>query len=217
MFASDQFLRGKASLQKTGLLLTAIVLSSCLNMVQAQDKRSEEQVRRLRQQVQELQQAQSGQEAALAKANQEKSELSKQVGEVRQARSAAAQASQRAQAAAGEVQRLRKDKEALSSELSALKAELEKARAEITSSQSAHKASASTLTVTQVAIKGKEQQLQTCLTHNAELVGLGRDLLSKYVSVASSSSEPFLQLKQVALENLAQQYEDKLSQRKLKP
>jgi chromosome segregation ATPase len=197
--------------------LTALTLTLASGLVHAQDKRADEQVRRLRQQVQELQQAQSGQEAALAKANQERTALSKQVGEAGQARSAAAEASRRALAASGEAQRLRKEKEALQSELSALKAELDKARSELSVSQTTQKVMASTLSATQSSLKGNEQKLQSCVSHNGELIALGRELLSNYVSVATSSSEPFVQVKRVALENQAQLYEDKLSQQKVKP
>ncbi|MDO9448997.1 MAG: hypothetical protein Q7J21_00820, partial [Rugosibacter sp.] len=68
-------------------------------------------------------------------------------------------------------------------------------------------------------LKQKTQALAACEAKNAKLHGYGVDLLDKYekkgCGAALLQADPFTQLKRVEIENLMEDYREKLDEQKL--
>jgi hypothetical protein len=66
-----------------------------------------------------------------------------------------------------------------------------------------------------------QRQLDDAITKNLALFKLGNEILTRYehfgLGDALSAKEPFTQLTKVKLENFVQEYQDKLSDQKVKP
>jgi hypothetical protein len=66
----------------------------------------------------------------------------------------------------------------------------------------------------QETVVGQAQQLETCESHNVRLLQVNRDLLGQYENKGFFDSlmqrEPIIGLKGVELENIVQDYQDRL-------
>jgi hypothetical protein len=205
-----------------------VALCCCLPAFgQQAGTREQEVIRRLRLQVQQLQQEQSAQQTALQQANAQRLESARQlqtaqVGLQRLRAAAAAQAGS-ATLAQQDLQALRDERTALQARLDAQGAalalanqdrqQLRGAQAELQRALQAQQAQRLTLETHGLSLA---QGLQDCSANNKALHTLGQELLQRYadkgVGQVLWQAEPFLQFKRVALENLKQDYQDKLDQ-----
>ncbi|PPD29710.1 MAG: hypothetical protein CTY19_16990 [Methylomonas sp.] len=135
-----------------------------------------------------------------------------------------------------ELEELKKDKQAtlaakdsLSSELAVQKNSVGEFRSrlgktesrlqEVSSQLSQTSQAKSDLDTELTALKAKqqatEQQLQTCGTHNAKLSQSAQELLERYQSkgtwVGLLQDEPLLQFQSVEIQNIVQEYQDKIN------
>lgn len=217
MCASDRTTsRGTAAL--LGLALgTGLALAPQAGW--AQSKKEQEQVRRLRQQVQQLQQAQGSQDEALNKALQDNAALSTQARQADQSRSAAAAANRKAAALSSDLAAAKAAQSTLEQALAEARAQLAQTQAALGQAQEQGQTRQRELTQVRADLDSQTTRWQTCRTHNAALVGIGEELLDRYtqkgVAESMTAQEPFLQLKRVTLENLAQDYEDRIRQERL--
>jgi len=203
-----------------------------------QANREQEQLRRLRLQVQKLQQDQTVQQDALQRATAEKTTAAEQATALR-GRIGAAQAQLRRERTATALQTqatqaLQKELDAAKAERTALALRLEQTQTEL---------QGNVRTVQTLRTEGTDQQrrlatretsfteltarhqtqalgLQTCINNNLALRDIGLELLQRFankgVADALAQQEPFLQFKRVAMENLLQDYQDKLDQQAVK-
>ncbi len=181
----------------------------------AADKAGKDQTKRLQQQ--------------LRKAEQEKTQLVQQKteieGQLKDTQEKAADAERRAEAAANRSSRLNKElgaikaeKEALASaskaELAALAAKLAEMERKL-AEQRLEKQSLD------AALARQKTALSVCMERNAALHKLGNEVLAKYEQKGCLTSlleaEPFTQLQRVKLENLMEEYRDKLDENRVGP
>jgi chromosome segregation ATPase len=77
------------------------------------------------------------------------------------------------------------------------------------------------LKIAETKIAGREQALAACTTHNRKLGALSTELLGRYadkgVMDAMMEREPLTQIKRVELENLVQQYDDRIAESQITP
>ncbi|TAK82230.1 MAG: hypothetical protein EPO12_07110 [Aquabacterium sp.] len=210
MFASDRTRPVWRALAASCLVL------SCIGAHAADSKKDQEQMRRLRQQLQQLQQEQATQQEAATRATQEKAAAEADLKKTRAEADAAKAASSRKAAV------LSKDLQVATTERDALKAQLEEARAQLEKTGADLKATREKLAArdTQWAQldashKAQSASLASCVQHNVRLYQLGSELLTRWenkgLSEVLAQNEPFAQLKRVELENLADDYRDKLA------
>ena len=176
----------------------------------AQSKKEQEQVRRLRQQVQQLQQQQQAVQDEAQKSAQQKAELESQLkksrGEIDDVKSRASSAARRLAAATQEADSLRSARDALQTERVATTGLIlqDAAYADLDARN-----------------RATSSRLDTCTVHNAELYKLGDEILARYRNKGFgemlATQEPFVQARRVALENLVEDYRDKLDQARLPP
>jgi chromosome segregation ATPase len=204
------------------LLLTAVL------PVQAQDKaaaKSQEQVKRLRQQVQQLQQAQQAVQQTQQQLTQQKTvldgELKRRAGELGGAR-------KKLQDAERERDELRQKLQAIEQERDALKRSLSETSMKLTSAEQSQRETSGKLRLSEsdaLALRsslGAEQaERGRCEANNIALYQHGRELMQMYQDKGVVSSlrqrEPMLGLGQVKMENLLEEYRDKLDAQKRKP
>lgn len=216
MCASDQLPRHTAALLSTVLGASLTLVSST---AWAQSKKEQEQVRRLRQQVQQLQQAQTTQDEALNKALQDNAALSTQAQQAEQSRSAATTATRQAQSLTRELAATKATQSSLEKALAEARTQLTQLQAALTEAQAQGNTQQQALVQVRTDLEGQTRQWQSCRAHNTALVGIGEELLNRYthkgVGESLTVQEPFLQLKRVTLENLAQDYEDRIQKERL--
>lgn len=174
--------------------------------------REQEQIHRLRLQMRSLQQerdtAQGALQDAQAEAKRQQAEVSKAeaAGKAREGA-----VSRRLKGVQAELATAQADKAQLQADLEALRAQLAQAQAADQAARAQAADAARQADATQVRLHG---QLDTCRTHNGELVQLGEGLLDRYthkgIAEVLGAEEPFLQLGRVKLENLHTQYQDKI-------
>lgn len=68
----------------------------------------------------------------------------------------------------------------------------------------------------QETVAGQAQQIETCESHNVKLLQVNHDLLGQYQNKglfdAMLQREPLTQLKRVEIENIVQEYQDRIDQ-----
>lgn len=213
-----------------GLLAGATLLGAA--HAQQANSREQEQLRRLRQQLQQLQQEQTSAQQQAQRAAAESSKLAEQL----KAEQAAAARLQSGAVARGralatlqqELATLKSERDALLAELGRTKEsqgqtvqQLERSNGELNGMRQRLLASdANVAGLLRERMVGREQ-LEKCTAHNTELLRVGQELLGRYGNFGLGESlalrEPFLQLKRVQLENLAQDYRSRLDEQRYQP
>ncbi|MDE2366152.1 MAG: DNA repair protein [Betaproteobacteria bacterium] len=172
-------------------------------------KRERQALRRMQQQLSEIQQQKSAVEQekmALEEA------LKKNQGEVESQKRAAA-------GVAVKVSRLEKDIELANSEKAGLRTQLEEAAKRNEELSGQRKQLEADLKNTASALAKQSEQRKLCEANNAELYRIGRDLVGWYSAKgplnAILEAEPFTRMKSVEMENLLENYRDKLESQHL--
>ena len=202
----------------------AVLLSVLAGVAQAEapvDKvaaRSQEQMRRLRQQVQEAQQS-------AERLVQEKLALDKQIkqsdaelGDIR--RKSQASAKRLSETEQG-LSRERAEREALAAKLAETQTQLDALRKQYAASEDKLATREVTLSILDVSFKAETIERQRCEANNLALYGYGRELLVAYrdkgVFSAVAQRDPIFSLGGVKIENVLEEYRDKLDEKKLRP
>lgn len=204
--------------------LAVPLLLLCLHFsagAQQAPSREQEQIRRLRQQVQQLQQEQANAVEQSRKAAAEKQQVEQKAREERAVLEQKLKSSQ--SKVSSQVAELEKKLQAAQAELTALQSRLSETQRQSSTelAQARERLALRDKAYTQLETTNKQQasQLQAVTRNNNALYNLGLELLERYqkkgVAEAAADSEPFLQLKRVQLENLVQDYEDKLEKERV--
>lgn len=213
MFASER--------RHLPLLAAILMMLSGAASAQSSD-RDQEQIKRLRLQIRQLQQQH---DAALqeAQAGASRQQLSAEQA-VKAARAEASgqqaalgAAQKRSTGLAAELKSSHDDNARLKEQLAQLQGQLDETRQAAQQAQSSHHQLQSAWQVRQEALA---QQQAQCRAHNAELYGLGTDLLRRYenkgMAEVLATREPFVQTARVKLENLRAEYQDRLDAARVK-
>lgn len=201
------------------LLLLVLACTFLASSAWSQDKgasREREALRRVQQQLQQIRQEKTVMEEKLTNTEQEKEKLAGQVS--------GAQA--RAKSDSAKHQQLQLALDAVTQErqtLQAQKAELDQRLAELTTK---HAGTERELALTQAqkkraqsTLSTRDQQVASCEEKNVKLYQYGRDLIGQCRDQSASDAvlrlEPFTGIKRVAIENLLEEYRDKLDAQKL--
>lgn len=205
------------------VVLSILVLTALPVVAQQAASREQEMLRRLRSQAQQLQQS-------LTTAQQE-SQAKAQLAE--EQRLAAEKSGAEAETARGLAARRARELSALRTELDALKAERDGLQMQLTEATtlSGQRAKAEAgLRATLITrdrelaeLRARSDQqsaaLSTCIERNLALYGTGIELLDRYGQrgfwQSLANHEPVLQLSRVKLENLIEDYRDRLDAQKL--
>ncbi|MCB5190610.1 hypothetical protein LG198_07720 [Methylobacillus arboreus] len=181
------------------------------------DKAAKQQERRMRQM---MQQVQAEKEQLQTQFEQEKTQL-KQEAEVEQAKSdelknSVANANRRNAALNAELEALRKEKTALQTAGQALQAKLEETQQQLANAEETILKGEAERSEMQAVIVRKQQQLNASNEKNAKLYNFGLQLIKIYERPSLyrqvMRDEPFTQLKRVELENILQEYKDKIDE-----
>lgn len=208
----------------SGLLMLFVLASTFLTSnAWSQDKpasREREALRRAQQQAQQIRQEKTALEEKLAGFEQEKATLTDQI----------AGAQTRAKSESAKHQKLQLALDAMTQEKQTLevqKAELSQRLAELTAK---HASTERELVQTQAqaqlqkkqaesALFSRDQQVASCEENNIRLYQYGRDLIGQCRDQSATDVvlrlEPFTGIKRVAIENLLEDYRDKLDAQKL--
>ncbi len=214
------------------VVLLVLAVTPLAGTSQAPDKRAtreREALRRVQQQLQQVQQEKAALVEKLAGADaqgtalaQEKEKLAAQVGgALARARSEAAKGLQ----LQSELTALTQEKQALSAERQTLqvqKAELEKRIADLAARQGTTERDLAQTqaqrTQAESALATRGQQVASCEDKNIKLYQHGRDLIAQCTDKSASAAllriEPFTGIARVRLENLLEEYRDKLDAQK---
>jgi chromosome segregation ATPase len=197
---------------------------------QQDDRRAREAARRMQQMQQQLTQEKAQLEQDKAKLEKENANGEKQIkqlqAKLKRTEAGTKQSEADVKQKAAEADRLKAELEAMSlkfveqREKSDKLADSYKASVETIKTRDAEKVALNTRTLEQREIIGRQAQLiQACEEKNAALYQLGTDLLQRYrnksVMDALKQAEPFTQLEKVRMENLLQEYSEKLDARKI--
>lgn len=215
-------------------LVGLLAALSLLGGAQAQPaaNRDQEQLRRLRQQLQQLQQEQAGAQQQAQRAATENAQLAAQL-KAQQAAAEKVQARTGAQsrtltALQAELAAMKGERDALQAELVQAKATQTQTLARLERSNSERddtRTRLSALEATEAGLRRERglvgHQLDKCSAQNVELLRVGQELLGRHGNFGFGDSvalsEPFLQLKRVQLENLAQDYRGRLHEQRFVP
>jgi uncharacterized protein (DUF3084 family) len=196
---------------RTPVLLAGLAVLAAVSAAsaasQTDDDRLRDQLRSTVTQLRELQDSQATLMAQKAAAEQERDALKKKVG----SRSAGTAVARRdAAVIAGlraDLAKAQADNAQLAAGAQATGAELAKTKQLLAQATAQGQALAADR-------DGLKATLATCAAHNAQLYKTGREILDAYARVdlttVMAKKEPFLGLKRVQLENLAQDYRDAL-------
>lgn len=193
---------GMAVLLLAGSLLPEAMAAS------NKDSKERQALRRVQSQLNEAQQQKSLLE-------QEKARLAEQMEELKKKsdglESGAARANARRAALDKEVEGLNKDKAELSAKLQATMQEMTKKQAEAMQTMQHKEREIKRL---EAELARQTRQGEMCEVKNGQLYQINAELMDKYQSKgvfgALLQAEPFTQLKSVEMENLLQEYRDKL-------
>jgi hypothetical protein len=217
-------------------LLCGLMMASAFGQ---QASREQEQLRRLRLQVQRLQQDQAAQRDAAQRADAEKAATATERDaaaaerdaariRLRAAVAASATEQQRAEAAEKLLAAAQRDMAAASLRIGQLQTDVEargrdadKLRTEVIELQRRLADGGAAYADLQQRHVRQAEGLQICIASNQALRDIGLDLLQRYagktVAEVLAQDEPFLQFQRVKLENLLQDYEDKLDRQAVRP
>lgn len=208
-------------------LSLAVLLGALLvSPVFAEDKkaaRDQELIRRLRQQVQQSQQeveqakAQAAQAGAAAQAA--KADIDKARSEADRVRGRVGAAERRAATVQAELDAVKEGKAAVEAELSKVNARLAETQAKLSETTKTLQTSEANGRSLKTALSAEESSRQSCEKKNLTLYRYSVDLLTRYqnkgVWSALKQAEPFTGIKQVEIENIVEEYRDKLDAEKL--
>lgn len=210
------------------LALILVGLALLGNSAWADNKRNSrerEALRRVQQQMQQLAQEKAMLEQQVSGFEQEKSALSGEkdalARKVQSAESRAAAEGRKRRSLEQELEAARKENQALQEQ----KADVEKRLLEMTAAQTD---SARQLTVlqgekkqTEAKLAMREKQIARCEDNNLKLYQYGRDLIKQCRDHSATDAilrlEPFTGIKRVGIENLLEEYRDKLDAQKFIP
>lgn len=174
-------------------------------------KKERQMLRRMQQQLNEMQQ----QKSAL---DQEKTALEETL---KNASKETESHKKSAASATAKASRLEKDIEAASREKAELGAQLKEAQKQNQELDLQRKQLEQDLKVKAAALAKEGEQRNLCETNNGELYRIGRELVDWYTSKgplnAILEAEPFTGMKSVEMENLLENYREKLETRHLEP
>jgi len=206
----------------SGPLMLLVLASTFLTgNAWSQDKaasREREALRRSQQQVQQIRQEKTALEEKLTSFEQEKEKLAKQVnGAQARAKSESAKNQQLQQALDAKTQE--------SQTLQEQKTELEQRLAELTAKQAVTERELAKIqaekNLAQSTLSTRDQQVAGCEDKNVRLYQYGRGLIEQCRDRSASDMalrlEPFTGIKRVAMENLLEEYRDKLDAQKIIP
>ena len=185
--------------------------------------REQEQIKRLRLQMRQMQQDQEAAQAAQAQATQAakatmEASLKAAKNEANATKAAVGAANRQAQALRTEIQALKDEKTALNDKITSLQKDLVELQAKAAKDTAESK---SALKAQQDSYSSLSQAHAQCRGDNATLVQLSQDLLQRYeqkgLGEVFSANEPFVQTGRVKLENLAQNYRDRIEGARLSP
>lgn len=181
-----------------------------------QAARAQEQVRRLRQQVQETQQT-------LQKVEQEKAELAQKLAkaeaELGSFRTRTQDGARRLTAASERVTTLETEREVLAAQLAAADQQAAQMRKRQAASDETLASRELSLSLLEVRMKADAAERQRCEANNLALYTYGRELLAAYrdkgVLASISQRDPVFNLGSVKIENILEEYRDKLDAQRL--
>jgi len=191
-------------------------------MAADKDKAAKQQEKRMRQMVQ---QAQAEKQELQTKFDQESAKL-KQETEAEQAKNAALQgsvasANRKNTALNAELEKLRQDKSKLENDLQALQEKFSQSEAQLAEARELNRKGEAERKSMQAAIINKQQQVNASQEKNARLHDFGLQLVKIYDKPSTYEQvmrdEKFTQLKRVELENILQDYRDKLDEARVVP
>lgn len=211
-----------------GLLLLLILASTITANAWSEDKRASrerEALRRAQQQVQQLRQEKTALEQKLTGFEQEKSLLAqdreKLASEVNSAQSRARSESAKRRQLQLALDKMTREKQALQTRTT----ELGQRLAELTATQTSTKSELAQSQVqkkqTESMLQTRERQVASCEDKNIKLYQYGRDLITQCRDRSATDAvlrlEPFTGIKRVQIENLLEEYRDKLDAQKTLP
>ena len=191
-------------------------------MAADKDKAAKQQEKRMRQMVQ---QAQAEKQELQTKFDQESAKL-KQETEAEQAKNAALQgsvasANRKNTALNADLEKLRQDKSKLENDLQALQEKFSQSEAQLAEARELNRKGEAERKSMQAAIINKQQQVNASQEKNARLHDFGLQLVKIYDKPSTYEQvmrdEKFTQLKRVELENILQDYLDKLDEARVVP
>lgn len=192
-------------------VLAAVLLCSATPVFAADKKPSREQMqlRRMQQMQRKLQQ----ENTQLA---QDKAALD---GQLKETREKLDETDRKAQSAAGRAAALGKELEGVKTEKEALSGKLTETEKKLTETSEALLKSEASGKQLDANLKQKTEALTACAANNTKLHGYGVELLDKYQKKGCGAvllqADPFTQLKRVEIENLMEDYREKLDEQKL--
>jgi chromosome segregation ATPase len=191
----------------------------------AQDKASREReaLKRAQQQVQQMRQEKASIEEKLSGFEQEKEKIAGQLSGAQARARAAASKNQQLQTELDAAMRDKQTLEAQKADLEKQLAELSAKHTQLTAKHAATEgelAQTSSLKLqTESSLRGRTQQLAVCEDKNIKLYSHGRDLIKQCTDRSATDMvlrlEPFTGLKRVELENVLEEYRDKLDAQKI--
>lgn len=191
-------------------------------MAADKDKAAKQQEKRMRQMVQ---QAQAEKQELQTKFDQESAKL-KQETEAEQAKNAALQgsvasANRKNTALNADLEKLRQDKSKLENDLQALQEKFSQSEAQLAEARELNRKGEAERKSMQAAIINKQQQVNASQEKNARLHDFGLQLVKIYDKPSTYEQvmrdEKFTQLKRVELENILQDFRDKLDEARVVP
>lgn len=191
-------------------------------MAADKDKAAKQQEKRMRQMVQ---QAQAEKQELQSKFDQESAKL-KQETEAEQAKNAALQgsvasANRKNTALNADLEKLHQDKSKLENDLQALQEKFSQSEAQLAEARELNRKGEAERKSMQAAIINKQQQVNASQEKNARLHDFGLQLVKIYDKPSTYEQvmrdEKFTQLKRVELENILQDYRDKLDEARVVP
>lgn len=202
----------------TTLRVTALALAGLLlaTPVLAQNKptREQEQLRRMRVQMQQLQQER---DTAVQEATKLRAEMEKSVDAL-QARESAA--SKRAASAGAELTSVKTEREALARRLSEAEAQVAALTARAERGEAQFRARDEEAVQLQASFAREQVAHKQCVANNLALYQYGTELLDLYqgkgVWTALTQREPVTGITQVRIENVLEEYRDKLAAERLR-
>jgi chromosome segregation ATPase len=206
-------------------MLLCLVGAMACSGAEAQDKASREReaLKRAQQQVQQIRQEKASIEEKLSGFEQEKDKLASQLSGAQARAKSAANKNQQLQTELDTATQEKKTLEAQKTDLEKQLAELTAKHTELTAKQAnTERELAQTRSVkvqTESDLKGRVQQLASCEDKNVKLYTYGRDLIKQCTDRSSTDMvlrlEPFTCIKRVGLENVLEEYRDKLDAQKI--
>lgn len=207
-------------------LLLAVSILSVSQVIPAhaadKDKAAKQQEKRMRQMVQ---QAQAEKQELQAKFDQESAKL-KQEAEAEQAKASALQgsissANRKNAALNADLEKLQQEKAKLAEEKQAVQDKLASAEQQLAEARDVIRKGEAERTAMQATIVKKQQQVNASQEKNDRLHDFGLQLVKIYDKPSTYEQvmrdEKFTQLKRVELENILQDYRDKLDEAKAVP